>query len=426
MSKLHVFVAATLLLSAAPLFAQKAIFKNASDAPHGAELIESYGSYQLYRTDNSEGGIDASYMDSLLIDAFPFDTQKDSLRSPNGFEFDQPAGRSLQLVQFVGPIKDEWLQALGNLGIEPVHYIAQNGYLVWADQAGRDELEQMTADGSNGLQFSSVNHSFCKVGPTLLSKIGKDAPDATEVTVTVQMFRHDARGATELAIASLGPQISDWSPILDFQNARFVVQLSDLQEIASRPDVYWIGQYLPRELHDEVQAQIIAGNFNGDMSGPSAPGYLAFLDGLGFSQSPADYPVVDVTDDGIGNGTTASGDSTFHETGNLANPTRLAYVGNCTNSADGGGIGGHGHLNTSVAGGYDNTGGFPFQDPNGYQRGMGMNPYGRFAGTRIFNPNFDQSACGGNDTGGDQERAGLRRTDQHQLMGLFWLCGYLR
>ena len=38
-------------------------------------------------------------------------------------------------------------------------------------------------------------------------------------------------------------------------------------------------------------------------------------------------------------------------------------------------------------------------DPNGYIRTQGVNPYGRLAGTRIFAPGFDLSACGGTDTG---------------------------
>jgi len=74
-------------------------------------------------------------------------------------------------------------------------------------------------------------------------------------------------------------------------------------------------------------------------------------------------------------------------------------VANCTSSASGEGPDGHGHINTSIAGGYDTWSGFPFLDPLGYQRGMGISPYSRLAGTRIFNPGFDQSACGGTDTG---------------------------
>lgn len=392
--------AAICLLFNAPLFAQKVIFKDVSKAPRDAELIESYGNYGLYRTLNKENGIDASYMDKLLIDAYTFDTQKDEVRSPNGFDMNQPTGKSLQLVQFVGPIKDQWLQALEDQGITPVHYVARNGYLVWADQFGRDSLEGMVSEGANGLQFTSVYHSFFKVGTTLLDRMGKENPGSQQVTVTVQMFRHANSLDTEQAIAGLGPQLTDWTPILDFQNARFSVRLDDLQVITNRPDVYWVGEYLPRELHDEVQAQIVAGNFNGDMSGPSAPGYLAFLDGLGFPDDPSNYPVVDVVDDGVGTGSVNSGDPTLHEEGEDTNPTRLAYVNNCTDQANGGSIGGHGHINVSIAGGYDDTAGFPFTDPNGYLRGLGINPYARMAGTRIFDPTgFDLSSCGGTDQG---------------------------
>lgn len=163
--------------------------------------------------------------------------------------------------------------------------------------------------------------------------------------------------------------------------------------------MFWIGERFERELHDEVQGQIMAGELDAGQTGPTGPGYLAVLGSLGFSTDPADYPVVDVTDDGIGNGTTTSGDPTFHELGSDANPTRLAYVANCTSAADGGGIGGHGHLNLSVAGSYDTRSGFPFQDPDGFQRGLGINPYGRFAGTRVFGPSFDLSSCGSTDTG---------------------------
>lgn len=45
------------------------------------------------------------------------------------------------------------------------------------------------------------------------------------------------------------------------------------------------------------------------------------------------------------------------------------------------------------------TASFPFSDTLGFQRGLGISPYDRFADTRIFDPGFDQSACGSSDTG---------------------------
>src|SRR5690606_29243450 len=131
------------------------------------------------------------------------------------------------------------------------------------------------------------------------------------------------------------------------------------------------------------------------------PGYESFLSGNGFSTIAADYPVVDVTDDGIGNGSVNSGDPTFHEGGDINNPTRLSYVATCTNDANGAGPDGHGHLNANIVGGFESRVGFPYVDPNGYIRTQGVNPYARIASTRIFNgsDSFDLSSCSGTDTG---------------------------
>src|SRR5690606_22917341 len=148
-----------------------------------------------------------------------------------------------------------------------------------------------------------------------------------------------------------------------------------------------------------VQNQILAGNFNGAQSGPNAPGYFAWLTGLGFSTDPADYPIVDVVDDGYG----SVDDRTFHEGGLPANPTRLplARVGNCTGDASATGVDGHGHINLSIVGSYDDTAGFPWTDPNGYLRAQGVNPFTRLAHTKIFNNagSFNLANCSSTDEG---------------------------
>jgi hypothetical protein len=53
---------------------------------------------------------------------------------------------------------------------------------------------------------------------------------------------------------------------------------------------------------DEVQGQILASNLGDEQNTVAAPGYLSWLDGLGFSRDPEEYPVIDITDDGIGDG----------------------------------------------------------------------------------------------------------------------------
>ena len=76
-------------------------------------------------------------------------------------------------------------------------------------------------------------------------------------------------------------------------------------------------------------------------------------------------------------------------------------MGNCTAEASGDDPLGHGHINASIVGGYDGRTGSPFQDPNGYLRGVGVSPYGRMASTKVFDNDghYDASACDYTDTG---------------------------
>ncbi|MEJ2750268.1 MAG: S8 family serine peptidase, partial [Anaerolineae bacterium] len=80
---------------------------------------------------------------------------------------------------------------------------------------------------------------------------------------------------------------------------------------------------------------------------------------------------------------------------------------------------GHGHINTNIAGGYDVRAGWPFRDGDGYQLGLGINPYGRFAGTRVFTDIFDLSGCG------DSDQGLIKHTQDNgaQISSNSWGCG---
>ena len=94
---------------------------------------------------------------------------------------------------------------------------------------------------------------------------------------------------------------------------------------------------------------------------------------------------MDIVDDGIDQGNASNVlHPDFHELGVLANPDRINYIGNCTTDATGNGVAGHGNLNAGIVGAYNNLAGFPYVDANGYRLGLGVSPYGRMAGTKIF------------------------------------------
>lgn len=375
----------------------------------GIRLWHDYGSFGLYQVAPAvwaglpdgvkERTTPVPESNWLLLDARPFDTLDSSARMQQ-VQIQDSAGYALHLVQFVGPIKDAWLDAVRATGAEPVHYIAHNGYLVWADATARRALERLAAEGEF-VQYSGPYLPDDKLSLSLRNLQASGRRDATAVPVVIQMLNHLDQARTQRIVKEMALAIeSDWTPVMAFQNLYATVAQRDIARLAALPDVVWLNLRQPRELNDEVQTQILAGSRSAGGTMPGAPGYLAWLAGLGFSKVPADYPIVDIVDDGVGNGTVNSGDPTLHVGGSSAQPSRLAYVSNCTSASDGSGEGGHGHINVSIAGGFDNRGGSPFRDANGYQRGLGVNPYGRFAATRIFTSvGFDLSDCAGTDQG---------------------------
>lgn len=369
----------------------------------GVVLWQDYGAYALYGlTDEAFYQLSAQQqqmveatedLDAILFDGYAFNPTKDNLDVPAALRADEQQGRGLQVIQFVGPIKDEWLTAVSQTGAAPISYISHNAYLVWTDAHGRQELENLIAN-ETFLQYSLPYHPFFKLSPALRGQAAAPVEPDQTVTVTVQLYQHQEVAISEAIIRQLSlEQLTPWYALLKFQNSTVTLRLADLLQIAQLPDVVAIGEAIDIELLDEVQGQILAGNIDGAQTGPSGPGYLAWLNNYGFSTNPADYPIIDITDGGVGNGTINSGDPTLHQLGSATNPSRLAYINNCTSAATGGDVGGHGHLNASIAAGYDQRGGFPFEDGDGYQHGLGVNPYGRLASTRMFITGGDLSNC---------------------------------
>ena len=304
--------------------------------------------------------------------------------------------KTLLIIQFSGPPRDTWIEAVQATGTEVVQYAGNDGYLVWAGGTEREQLDQLASESDFLRAVVPLSRSQKMDRQLRQAPPTNDAGE--EILVTIQMLRHDGRLQTEKRLDALVvKKLSSWEPVLNYQNLQAVVPKSAIDEITQLPDVVWIGEYQAPELLDERQGQIVAGNLDISQKIPSGPGYLNWLVGHGFSDDPEKYPIIDFTDDGIGNGiaTDAAGDTTFRVAGDPDQASRLVYLNNCTTAFDASGPNGHGHINASIAGGYDARAGQPYQDTFDYQRGLGINPFGRLAGTRVFNGSlFEVGGCG--------------------------------
>src|SRR5690606_33074548 len=213
-----------------------------------AILAALVGSGALLATTDSLDAAPGAADDMLLFSAYPFDTQRDQLVAPAPFAV-QSHMAGLQIVQFDAPLRPEWLQALKARAIVPVHYVANNGYIVWADEAALERLANLRQRNAR-LQDAGPCQALLKVDPRLGERLGQGAQDDGEVALAVQVYGHAGDGATrrfsagrallpenEQAPLGTGKLALDWSPTLSFAQVEIRARLADVAAVAERPDV---------------------------------------------------------------------------------------------------------------------------------------------------------------------------------------------
>ncbi len=374
---------------------------------NGATQLEDYGSFSLWQTTkqitrNFVGRNTVSSpddFDTIGLRTGSIDTNLTQTSVTNKLSQNKISGKQLWLVQFYGPIKEDWLNQLKKLGVEFVIYMPNNAYVVWLDGNTLTQVEGWVGKYAP-LKWAGPYHPAYRLSPRLQ---GKNTP-AGNVNVTIQFFNHPGLDQTLAKLSTLqGKVIKMPENILNLVNLTIQIDASELVNLASLPEVYNVEPWVaPRKL-DEVQDQIIAGNVttSGGNIVPSGTGYLNWLSTKGFPTTAASYPIVSVVDDGLDNGSTNTLHPDFHTLGVLANPSRITAVGNCTTDATGNGVAGHGNINTGIVGSYNNLTGSPHQDVNGYRIGLGVSPYGQMAHVKIFNNtgSYDIANCSNTDEG---------------------------
>jgi len=379
----------------------------------GAQLVVDYGSFSLWKTNDPQHQAVAARATVKTRDDFDvvhlrggksINTVTGAPAVASAVRQSQTSGFQFWMVQFVGPIKPAWLAKLRKMGIEIVAYMPNNAYVVWVDGAHLAQLQGLTTSDPT-VQWTDAYHPAYRIAPALQS--ATITQTAQLVPVTVQLYKTANVQASLASLRAFGGKVfRQPENILSFTNISLEVPGNQVAAIAARADVFNIEPYAKPKKKDEVQGQIVAGNVttSGGNVVPTGPGYLAWLTNKdnNFPTAAEQYPVVDVVDDGIDDGSTNPLHPDFHRGGVGTNPSRLVFNNNCTTDTLADGQAGHGNINAGIVGAYNNESGFPYMDVNGYDRGVGISPYGRVAGTKIFENGagtFDESACGGTDAG---------------------------
>ena len=348
-----------------------------------------YGSFKLAVVDEEavEGGraslqamaTPSDEQNMILFNGYVIDTsasQPLSKELPAGLEQsrmaearvrgDKNPGDGLYVIQFAGPIKDQWLEALKNTGADVISYVSNNAYVVRCDARSAALVSRMQ-DELSFVQWIGDYQPGFKLTPAMTA--ARAMGDRGYVKVTVQVLDGEAGDRDAFNLRNYSRQFISERRVMKYRNITAVIPASQLTELAKSAGVFAIEEAKEIRRLDEAQGQIVAGNLSGNS--PTGPGYLNWLASKGFDSSQFGSFAVNVADDATS--------LTGHP--DLPN-SRIAFQNNPTSQT--GAQGGHGFLNSHIIGGFNSGTGSAFEDANGFNYGLGIAPWARVGVTAIF------------------------------------------
>ncbi len=348
-----------------------------------ARVVASYGDFTLVEARGEEDAdlraAGAARRDDLREVSLPGRSDLDPLRERASLAAKgavEPA-EALVLVQFVGPIKDAWLERLRATGARIVEYVAQNGYVVHAGGAEVDRLAGLVGTDPAVRAVTRV------AGADKLS--GAVGSGGGARPVAIQTVAGAEGQPARRAAAAAGPSMRVPSGVGELRTQFLTLTRAEIETLAADPAVVTIAPAPAPALADEKAAQIVAGN----VIAPSAVGssdYLGWLSGNGFGPSTFGF-AIDVTDEGLDNGSaTSPGHPDFYVSGNKPGADRVAYAHDYTDDGSAEDCGGHGTNVASIAAGYNDEPGpsNDYNDGSDYNYGLGVAPQVQVGSSKIF------------------------------------------
>ncbi|NEZ03194.1 S8 family serine peptidase [Wenzhouxiangella sp. XN201] len=296
----------------------------------------------------------------------PFDYEIDGIHfdPAGGFPAFEPewmasrrdAAADFHLVQFRGPVKPEWLEALREIGLDPVQYRAPLSYIVW---------------GSPTEAARARDLSFVRFGarlPPIMRVPGRDRHRPDAHTNAMALIYAAQRFETIAALEALGVTVRTVrSSGLQLDQLHLEAEPEMFAQLAAIPGILALQQIAddggPR---GEMSNQSVVGGISGDQV---VPGYSEWLNGTELSGEDI---IVSVVDGGILR-SHVDFDSRFRDC--VSTGEELT---SCTSANDF-----HG---THVAGAIAGSGLTGIVDGEGFLRGLGMAPEARLIEQRY--PDF--------------------------------------
>lgn len=166
------------------------------------------------------------------------------------------------LVQFVGPVKPEWVKEIASLGGKLHRYISDNTFMVDMTLQTKEKVEKLSF-----VNWVGLYEPVYKISPSLMGRRKKVSPrELSSLSIIVEDFKpkpegnanvilHDPADLTKVSrrIKKLGGKVVATGK----DRIRASLHPSGFGELAKMAEVLWIEPYLPPELANDVAAQII-------------------------------------------------------------------------------------------------------------------------------------------------------------------------
>ena len=289
--------------------------------------------------------------------------------------------KEMRLVQFGGPIKNAWFDALRKTGAEIVAYLPNNAYIIRGNSSHLAAVAALDkrndSDETHPIKWMGHLPSIEKIDPAFT-----DDQLASQMSVDVEIElidSPDSASAVEFISRSASAVNREPRRFLKFLIVAVTLRAEQLLDIAGLDQVLFVGPAPNFAPQDERSAQIVAGNVTGDGTQPSGPGYTSWLSARGLNVQP-DF-TIDITDSGLDRGTTTPHHPDFFDS---AGHSRIAYSLNYATDGVIEDRTGHGTIVASIAAGLGST---SREDDPGYMYGLGVDPSALLGASRIFDEN---------------------------------------
>ena len=290
----------------------------------------------------------------------------------------------LRIVQFTGPVRSEWLRQLDQLGLQVFGYLPNNAYLVrgGSDAGSRIRTSALAsyARGEATIQWEGPYLSNYKIHPALKANLISNLT----VSVAIQVVHSDDPFDTEAdrdlqKIKRTADRIlNDTYAVGPFRNLKLRIAANRIPEIADLENVANIEPWSPPVLFDERASQILAGALTDDLKAARGPGYLGWLQSIGFTGRFGFG--IEITDTGLDRG--SSDAAMLHPDFLDSSGSKVLYARDYTSETDPGDIPGHGTINASIAAGSRTA--VEARDADGFGYGLGVAPFAMIGSSKIF------------------------------------------